>query len=90
MRSACRRLSQVLRDGELNIRHLRIFEVQAEQAYGLLEDLDVFHLPALFLYAQGTASGRSHAPLQLAAIELRIRQLLIEQNLQLTIPRQFD
>ena len=73
---ACRRLSQVLRDGELNIGHVRIFEVQAEQAYGVLEDLDVFHLPALFLYAQGDCVGPIHAPLQLAAIERVIRQLL--------------
>ena len=73
---ACRRLGQMLQGGVLDVEHLRVFEVQAEQAYGLLEELEVFHLPALFLYAQGDCVGPVHAPLHLEAVEQAIRALL--------------
>lgn len=44
-----RRLARTLPDGLVD----RVVDVDAERALGLVDELDVFHLPALFLWRDG-------------------------------------
>jgi len=74
---ACKRLKEVLRGGRLSPQGLVCREVQADQSQGLLEDLEVFHLPAIFLYAEGENLGPIETLLQLDAIDDAIQKMLI-------------
>lgn len=65
---ACRRLKQVLAGMAPPLPGLEAREVDAEQAGGLVEELDIFHLPALFLYQHGDYHAPVHAALHADAI----------------------
>lgn len=58
---ACRAMLRALRDlrGEVS---LALYRVAAEENPGLVEELEIFHLPALFLYRD----GREHGSIQAA------------------------
>ena len=71
-----RGLAQVGHKGLSRLDQVLQLRTEVEEAYGLLEELEVFHLPALFLYAQGDCVGPVHAPLHLEAVEQAIRALL--------------
>jgi thioredoxin 1 len=60
---ACRRLKAILAE-MAPIPDIIFFEVGAEQAGGLVEELEIFHLPALFLYQHGELHAEIHAVLQ--------------------------
>lgn len=69
---ACRRLKAILAK-MLPIPEVMVFEVSAERAGGLVEELEIFHLPALFLYQNGDLHAEIHSVLRpdalLAAID---------------------
>jgi len=65
---ACRRLKAVLQDMAPPLAGLEVFEVNAEAAPGLVEALEVFYLPALFLYRDGDYHGPVHAELRADAL----------------------
>ena len=69
---ACRRLKAILAE-MLPIDGLDVYEVGAERAAGLIEELEIFHLPAMFLYQHGELHAEIHAVLRpdalLTAIE---------------------
>ncbi|MFT4978158.1 MAG: thioredoxin 1 [Myxococcota bacterium] len=65
---ACRRLKSIIAAMPPMLDGLVVFEVDAQVAGGLVEELEIFHLPALFLYARGDY----HAPVQ---AELRAASL---------------
>ena len=65
---ACRRLSRLLDALPPLLPSLVLFEVDAASAPGIVEDLEIFHLPALFLYREGDYHAPVHAVLQAAAL----------------------
>ncbi len=50
---ACRHLKQVLHEVQTRHPDWRIFEIDAVQEGGLVNEFEVFHLPALFLFSGG-------------------------------------
>ena len=59
---ACRRLKAIL--AQLPpFPDTAVYEVSAERAGGLVEELEIFHLPALFLYQDGDLHAPIHARL---------------------------
>lgn len=60
---ACRRLLVVI-DEMAPIAGLDVFVVSAERAAGLIEELEIFHLPAIFLYRDGDLHAEIHAILR--------------------------
>lgn len=68
---ACRRLEAVL--AEMSpLPGLEVFAVSAERAAGLLEELEIFHLPAIFLYRDGDLHAEIHAVLRPADLRAAI------------------
>ncbi len=68
---ACRRLKAVL--AEMSpIPGVAVYEVGAERAGGLVEELEIFHLPALFLYQDGDLHAEIHAVLRPEALRAAI------------------
>lgn len=67
---ACRRLERLLEeldeDGELE--GLPVLWVEAERAGGLIEELEVFHLPALVAVRRGELAEPVHCALQREAL----------------------
>ena len=73
---ACRRARQLL--GTLSPDacggpQLAFFYVDAAHAMGLVEDWEVFHLPALMLLRDGEAWARVQAPLEARALASAVR-----------------
>ena len=59
---ACRALRRALATGPDPGFSWRWFEVDAATSAGLVADLEIFHLPAMFLYAEGDYYAEVHAP----------------------------
>ena len=75
---ACRSLKTALRKWLHDYPPLPVFEVDAVHNGGLVNALDIFHLPALFLYVD----GHYHCELQSEALPARIH-IAIQTALQL-------
>ena len=43
---------------------VEVFAVSAERVAGLIEELEIFHLPAMFLYQYGDLHAEIHATLR--------------------------
>ena len=56
------------------IADLVVYEVNAERAGGLVEELEIFHLPALFLYQDGDLHAPIQAPLRPDALRGAIEE----------------
>ncbi len=69
---ACRHLKQALKLLQQQQPELSLFEVDAVHNGGLVNELEVFHLPALFLYV----NGRFHRQLHCEPFAHRIQQAL--------------
>lgn len=59
---ACRRLKAELAERGDALPPLQLFEVDAQQDMGLVEEFGVFHLPALFLFRDGHYHREIQAP----------------------------
>ena len=73
---ACRRARQllaVLSSGAFGEPPMAFFYVDAAHAMGLVEDWEVFHLPALMLLRDGEAWARVQAPLEAKALASAVR-----------------
>lgn len=70
---ACRRLKALLAELPPPLPGLAAYEVDAERAAGLVEELDVFHLPALFLYTGGDYHAPVHAELRPGSLAQAVR-----------------
>lgn len=75
---ACRHLLGVLADFE-GAGRPRLFRVDASQNRGLVEELEFFHLPAMYLYVDGSY----HSPVE---CEPRVEALLLELERRLAAP----
>lgn len=79
---ACRAMRRAL--GELSVTRpdIHLFEVDSQRDAALAREFDLFHLPALFLYRDGTY----HAPVQstprAAALEQTVDTLLGQPALE--------
>jgi thioredoxin-like negative regulator of GroEL len=71
---ACRRLRAMLPALAAAV-GLPALWAEAEDAPGLVAELEVFHLPALFVVAAGEPIGEVQAPLQLDALRAAIEAL---------------
>lgn len=69
---ACRRLKAILAQMP-PIADTAVYEVSAERAGGLVEELEIFHLPALFLYRDGDLHAPIHAQLTADSLLRAIR-----------------
>ena len=65
---ACRRLKRLLDQLPPPLPALVLFEVDAASASGIVEDLEIFHLPAMFLYQAGDYHAPVHAVLRAEAL----------------------
>lgn len=72
---ACKRLKRLL-DAAASDLPCELFEVDAGQSPGLVDDLEVFHLPAMFLYVNGELKGPVHAAAQVDQLKAAIGQML--------------
>ena len=72
----CRRLRSLLREGGLDIQNLAVFEVSVEDSYGLVEELNIFHLPSMFLYHKGDLLCEIHSQLDRQSMETAILDAL--------------
>ena len=61
--SSCRYWKTLLDQLRAKRPELQIFEIDAQQSMGLVQEYEVFHLPALFVFM----NGQYHAPLQCEA-----------------------
>lgn len=61
--ASCKAWRRLLADYRRRHTETQVFEVDAERDLALTREFNVFHLPALFLYA----GGRYHSPLQCEA-----------------------
>ena len=77
----CRTLKKILTDEAFVIPYLRCFEVQAEDAYGIIEELNIFHLPTMLLYYEGELHREIFSVLQPQALRQAIEQAI-------SLPRQ--
>ena len=68
-----RALTKMLHGGE----RLRVFEVDAHANMGLVQEFDVFHLPAMFLYVDGEFHAEIHSPPLAARLRTAIRNALV-------------
>ena len=68
----CRTLKKILLDSPLTIPSLRCFEVQVEDAYGIVEDLEIVHLPTMLLYYKGDLHREIFSVLRPQAIQQAI------------------
>jgi len=68
---ACRRLVSVLTEMD-PMEGMDVFAVSAERAAGLIEELEIFHLPAIFLYRDGDLHAEIHAVLKPEALRSAI------------------
>lgn len=75
---ACRQLKQVLAQNAERFVAMNLFEVDAQQDMGLVNEFAVFHLPALFLFRDGHYHCELHSEARpqhlLDAIESALRQ----------------
>lgn len=58
---ACKRLKRVLEGEPLLFEDLHLFEVDAQRDMALTREFGVFHLPAMFLYRDGTFHRELHS-----------------------------
>ena len=79
--SSCKRLRSILISTEFDIPDLRCFQVQAEQAGGLIEEYDIFHLPAIFLFMNGEMVGELQCLLTQETIRQTLHALVKQGNL---------
>lgn len=70
--SSCRHWKKLLETFLEQSPAWHIFEVDAQRDMALAQELEIFHLPALFLYRD----GHYHAPVQSNADLLSLRQTL--------------
>ena len=68
-----RALRKMLEDGE----RLRVFEVDAHANMGLVQEFDVFHLPAMFLYVDGEFHAEIHSAPLATRLRAAIRDALV-------------
>ena len=68
---ACRRLKALLADME-PIESIEVYEVDAERAPGIVAELEIFHLPALYLYQHGDLHAEIHTVLRAEALQIAI------------------
>ncbi len=71
---ACRSLKGLLASGALP--DVNLFEVDAEQDLALTAELEVFHLPALFLYRDGRFHHRIEAELTAESLQQAVNGAL--------------
>ena len=74
--SACHFWKQLLAEWSVQRLDVRIFEVDAEQDSALIQEFDVFHLPALYLYRDGGYVGAIHCEADKTALDTTIAHLL--------------
>ncbi len=72
---ACKRLKRILEAMDADL-PCKLYEVDAGHSPGLVDDLEVFHLPAMFLYLKGELKGPVHAAPQPEPLKAAIRQML--------------
>ena len=77
---ACKRVVSILQNNHVQVPDLKCYVIEAHQSAGLVEELEIFHLPALFLYAQGELVTQLQCVLQVLSIEASIRQALLEME----------
>jgi len=71
---ACRGLKALLEAGA--VPGVKLFEVDVEQDMALSAELDVFHLPAMFLYRNGRFHHRVEAELTAEAVNAAVQSAL--------------
>ena len=74
----CRRLKHLLQEEPLDIPNLRCFEVSVEDAYGLVEEFNIFHLPTMFLYFNGEFHREIHSRLDRPSLQAAISNGLLQ------------
>ena len=72
----CRTLKKILLEEPPTVPSLRCFEVQVEDAYGLVEELDILHLPTMLLYYKGDLHREIFSVLRPEAIQQAIEKAL--------------
>jgi len=72
----CRRLRALLPALREALPELAVLYAEAERCPGVLADLEVFHLPALFVFRDGDAHAAVSAPLSVPAIAAATRAAL--------------
>ena len=70
---SCRRLHRIIDDMVAPISDMVVMEVNAEEAPGLVADLEIFHLPALFLYMHGDHHSPVHSVLRVDALAAAVQ-----------------
>ena len=78
---ACRQVKALLAAHADEFARVNLFEVNAEQDMGLVNEFAVFHLPALFLFHEGHFHAELHS-------EPRVRALLDAIDHSLSQPAQ--
>ena len=68
-----RALRKMLEGGE----RLRVYEVDAHANMGLVQEFDVFHLPAMFLYVDGDFHAEINSPPLAARLRVAIHKALV-------------
>lgn len=67
-------LHKMLAHGE----RLTVFEVDAHDNYGLVQEFGVFHLPAMFLYVDGEFHAEIHSPPLARRLRAAIHDALLQ------------
>lgn len=73
---SCRALKALLHEHRERFADLTLFEVNAEEEMGLTRQFDVFHLPALFLFNDGTYQAEIQAEMSPDALRHAINAAL--------------
>jgi thioredoxin 1 len=73
---ACRRMRQVVADYLLRRADVRVYTVDAGRDLALTREFEVFHLPAMFVYADGRFHCQLHAAASLLALEAALGEAL--------------
>jgi thioredoxin-like negative regulator of GroEL len=75
---SCRHLKTTLASVKDRHPDWRFFEVDAQHEMGLAREFEVFHLPALFLFADGEYHAQLHCEAAPAKIEHAVSEALIQ------------
>lgn len=75
--SSCAVLRRALRNMLEGGERLRVFEVDAHANMGLVQEFDVFHLPAMFLYVDGEFHAEIHSAPLAARLRAAIHKALV-------------
>jgi thioredoxin-like negative regulator of GroEL len=80
--ASCRHLKAVLQLVASRQPDWRIFEVNAQQESGLVNEFEVFHLPSMFLFSAGDYHAELSCEANPAAIETAIEAALHQPRME--------